>query len=248
MKALTQEGQQLLNEIAARYDLKPESVTSLVHSIVLGNGTMAQFDVPELGGDGQWMKGGMTMVGDMFNHGLKAKVDQLCTEISELITTKVIFEEQDDTNRAGVTRSSGTSWPPAFGSPTSSGAQNNIRYAYFAPAKRLVIEVDGNQRIYDTKHHVISGVSQQQGSGSSIRFTSQDGPVELEQLSLVSEPGSPSQELPEIPYDVVNSNSASSASKDDIFQTIEKINILFEKGIITMEEFQDKKRELLSRL
>jgi hypothetical protein len=46
---------------------------------------MAQFDHRELGGAGQWMPGGMTMVGDMFNHGLKAKVDGLCSELSQIL-------------------------------------------------------------------------------------------------------------------------------------------------------------------
>jgi hypothetical protein len=50
-----------------------------------GNGTMAQFNHWELGGGGQWMQGGMTMVGDMFNNSLKAKVDGLCFELSNLL-------------------------------------------------------------------------------------------------------------------------------------------------------------------
>jgi hypothetical protein len=39
---------------------------------------------PEPGG--QWMRGGMTMVGDMFNYGLKSKVDGLCSELSQLLS------------------------------------------------------------------------------------------------------------------------------------------------------------------
>jgi len=31
------------------------------------------------------MRGGMTMVGDMFNNSLKATVDNLCTELSNLL-------------------------------------------------------------------------------------------------------------------------------------------------------------------
>src|SRR5271155_1234873 len=46
---------------------------------------MALFNHAELGGSGQWMRGGMTMVGDMFNYGLKAKVDGLCSELSQLL-------------------------------------------------------------------------------------------------------------------------------------------------------------------
>jgi hypothetical protein len=45
----------------------------------------AQFDYRELAGASQWMPGGMTMVGDMFNNGLKAKVDGLCSELSQIL-------------------------------------------------------------------------------------------------------------------------------------------------------------------
>jgi hypothetical protein len=48
---------------------------TLLQALVNSNGTMAQFNHWELGGGGQWMRGGMTMVGDMFNYGLKSKVD-----------------------------------------------------------------------------------------------------------------------------------------------------------------------------
>jgi hypothetical protein len=49
---------------------------------------MAQFNRPELGGSGQWMRGGMTLVGDMFNYGLKSKVDGLCSELSQLFAAE----------------------------------------------------------------------------------------------------------------------------------------------------------------
>jgi hypothetical protein len=42
---------------------------TLLQALVNSNGTMAQFSHWELGGGGQWMRGGMTMVGDMFNCG-----------------------------------------------------------------------------------------------------------------------------------------------------------------------------------
>ena len=46
---------------------------------------MAQFNIYELGGCGQWMRGGMTMVGDMFNYQLKSKVDGICSDLSNAI-------------------------------------------------------------------------------------------------------------------------------------------------------------------
>lgn len=262
MKSLTKEGQQAIDEIARKYDLKPESVEAMVKAIVNGNGTMAQFNIPELGGNGQWMKGGMTMVGDMFNNSLKATIDKLCSELSNLISGKVIFENQDKPSDAF--KSSNTSsgpWPSVFGNPTSSGSQNNFKYAYFAPVRRLIIEENGKQMIYDTKHHQISGVSQQQGSGQSYKFTSQDGPVDIADLSLISDPGNSesekheeqTQETPEMAYDVThayssNIHTAESASSDSIIATIEKISALYGKGHITEEEFKAKKQELLARL
>lgn len=258
MKALTEQGQQDIENIAGRYNLKPETVEALLKAIIRGNGTMAQFNIPELGGGGQWMKGGMTMVGDMFNSSLKSVVERLSNELSGLVTTKVLFEDIDDQplelrlRDKEIKSAPGNSWPSIFGTPTSSGSQNNFRYAYFAPVRRLVIEENGKQTIYDTKHHQISGISQQQGAGTSYKFTSQDGPVTLESLNVISEPGKQSQPTPEIAYDVTSNVESkvenTPTTQDIIISTIEKINILFEKGQITEEEFKAKKQELLDRL
>ena len=49
---------------------------------------MAQFNHPEFSGSGQWMRGGMTMVSDMFNNYLKGRVDGLCTELSNLVASQ----------------------------------------------------------------------------------------------------------------------------------------------------------------
>jgi len=265
MKALTKEGQQAISEIAQKYSLEQSTVETLANALVRGNGTMAQFNIPELGGAGQWMRGGMTMVGDMFNHGLKVKVEQVAAELSDLISTKIIFVADDQERPVSGEVKPEKSWPTVFGSPTSSGSQNNFKYAYFGPARRLVIEEDGKRYIYDTKHHQISGVSQQQGSGRSYQFTSNDGTVNLNDLPLISEPGLHQQETPELPYDVVSGNSVNDTDdvrhayssgvevptrtpQDIVIETIEKLNILFEKGQITEEEFKTKKQELLARL
>ncbi|MBO9615456.1 MAG: SHOCT domain-containing protein [Dyadobacter sp.] len=264
MKTLSADGQQKLNDIAGRYNLQPETVESLLKAIIRGNGTMAQFNLPELGGQGQWMSGGMTMVGDMFNSSLRNTVERLCNELANLVTTTVLFEHNDGPANAAPahedTRAStgggffsqpSTSWPAIFGTPTSSGSQNNFRYAYFAPVHRLVIEDDGKRTIYDTKHHQITGVSQQQGTVRSYRFTSQEGQVDLSALEVVSDPDAPKRSTPEMPYDVASNADLSSGTKspeDIVIATIEKLNVLFEKGQITEEEFKVKKSELLERL
>ena len=263
MKALTEKGRQYVDDIAAKYKLQAATVEALLKAMVQGNGTMAQFNIAELGGSGQWMKGGMTMVGDMFNHSLKGTVDQVCTELAGLVTSQILYEETGEEPAAhhvghANASASSSSWPSIFGNPTSSGSQNNFRYAYFAPVRRLVVEENGKRTIYDTKHHQITGVSQQQGPQNSHKFTSQEGNVDLGSLELISEPGQQTQPTPEIAYDVTSTADLRSASteriptdpspSDIIIATIEKVNALFEKGQITEEEFKAKKQELLSRL
>src|SRR3954470_20937805 len=85
MQELTPEGQRTLQGIAERHGVSTDAALTLLRALVAGRGGMAQFDHPELGGMGQWTQGGMTMVGDMFNHGLKARVDALCTELASLL-------------------------------------------------------------------------------------------------------------------------------------------------------------------
>jgi hypothetical protein len=89
-----------------------------------GHGRMAQFNCRELGGSGQWMQGGMNMVGDMFNYGLKNTVNNLCTELSNALANTQMLSVVP----VGSTNSNQW-WPSNLGNPFSSGAQNNIRYA-----------------------------------------------------------------------------------------------------------------------
>ncbi|WP_353722021.1 SHOCT domain-containing protein [Dyadobacter sp. 676] len=271
MKTLSADGRQKVTDIAARYNLQPETVERLLAAVIRGNGTMAQFNLSELGGQGQWMRGGMTMVGDMFNSALRGMVDKLCNELADLVTTALLFEDRGEAvdapeqarevANAGADKSAGTgndffsqasgSWPTIFGNPTASGSQNNFRYAYFAPVHRLVVEDAGKRTIYDTKHHHITGVSQQQGVTSSYRFTSQDGQVDLSTLEVVSDPDAPKQRRPGITYDVTATAELGPESRnpqDIVISTIEKLNTLFEKGQITEEDFKAKKEELLRRL
>lgn len=71
-----------LRAVADRYGVSLDAVRHLMHALERGQGNMAQFDHPELGGMGQWSAGGMIMIGDMFNNGLKAQVAGLCTELA----------------------------------------------------------------------------------------------------------------------------------------------------------------------
>jgi len=85
MQDLTEAGKQKINDLAHRYGVSTDAVMAMLQALVHGNGMMAQFNHPDLGGSGQWMRGGMIMVGDMFNNALKAKIDGLCNELSQLL-------------------------------------------------------------------------------------------------------------------------------------------------------------------
>ncbi|KYG10970.1 hypothetical protein BE21_09280 [Sorangium cellulosum] len=274
MQPLTPEGQQRVSDLSQRYFVSTDAVMTLLQALVNGNGTMAQFYHPELGGGGQWMQGGMTMIGDMFNSGLKAKVEGLCAELSNLLASQPFaqapasypaqgWQQQQQGGSGGLGGSpvslfvpasgggSGSWWPGELGAPSSSGSQNNIRYAFFPGARRLAVDVDGRVSVYDTLDHQIGGVSQQQGSGSSVTFTSQYGVVSVQSLPLVSgdaaaqqAPGAapaPAQAAAALPR-------ASSGPEADIFAAIERLADLRQKGIITEQEFAAKKTDLLSRL
>jgi hypothetical protein len=58
-------------------------------------------------------------------------------------------------------------WPDELGQPSSSGSQNNMRYAFFSEARRLLIEKQGNLTTYDSGDHQISGMQQ---SGETIEL------------------------------------------------------------------------------
>jgi hypothetical protein len=76
-------------------------------------------------------------------------------------------------------------WPGDLGEPSSSGGQNDMRYAFFPEKRRLLVQQDGQLTTYDSADHQISGVSQQQSGTKSLTFSSQDGAVDLSQLKKV---------------------------------------------------------------
>ena len=239
MREVTAEGRRVVDELAHRHGVSNSAVQALLVALAEGGGTQAQFNHPELGGPGQWMAGGMLMLGDMFNHGLKARVDALCGELSRRLRTDSLLVPAASTSTATST----PSWPAAFGAPASSGAQGDVRYAYFPGPCRLVIERGGQVTTYDTGTHRISGVSQQQGPGQSLTFTSQLGPVRLADLAVV-EPAPAGPPAPPAPA----ASAERSASGEDPLALLERLAELHKKGVLTQEEFAAKKAELLRRI
>lgn len=252
MQLLTPAGQNIVNDLAQRYNLSQDAVICMLTAVNNGRGSMAQFNCPELGGSGQWMRGGMTMVGDMFNHGLKNTVNNLCAELSNALVNTQMFPVIP----AG-TKNSNQWWPTNLGSPFSSGSQNNIRYAVFP--NRLAIQLDGQVTVYNTLDNNIGGVSQQQGGNSSLTFSSQYGTIAVNTLPIISGPGLPAQKQANFAQPAPISNQfvqpshtsdlhANPSSADDIIALIGKIAKLHEAGALTDEEFNSKKIELLSRI
>jgi len=273
MQELTPEARRRVEDIAFRHGTSVDAALTLLRALVAGGGTMAQFSHPDLGGMGQWSRGGMTMVGDMFNNALKAKVDGLCAEIAGLLASQPIWEPPPESG--GQAGFAGANWWGAdLGGPSTSGAQNGVRYAWFPGARRLAIEIGGRVTLYDTGDHQIGGVSQQQGGDASLSFTSQYGQVRLGDLRIVSlstdsagwppEPPVPWQpdadsrrqdsfsRQPEAdawqPAAAPMPAPAASDPAPDILLLIERLAALRDKNILSEEEFAAKKAELLSRL
>src|ERR1700709_2679436 len=100
-------------EIAQRHGFSADAARAVVEALRRGGGGMAQFNHPELGGMGQWAMGGMLMIGDMFNHDLKARVDGLCRDLAAIPAPVPAAAEP-----------AGQWWPADLGSPSATGVQN----------------------------------------------------------------------------------------------------------------------------
>ena len=287
MQQLTPQGQQIINNIASRYNFSSEAVLTMLQAVINGNGSMAQFNHREFGGGGQWMAGGMIMLGDMFNNGLKNSVGGLCQELANLIASQPhlmqtgSFQSQtqgndrqelfsastnniaaDNTNNFGavslfVAPPAGSQvnwWPVGLQYPNSTGSQNNSRYAYFASINRLAIEANGHVTLYDTLNHQINGFSQQQSVGGSMCFNSQYGLIDVSSLPVISIDNIAVQKPLEmaastfIDTNFAPPNQMTTPQEADIFTAIEKLADLKAKGILTDNEFNAKKAELLARL
>lgn len=191
------DGDARVREVSRKHGLSEGAVHALWDALVRGGGRQAQFSHPDLGGMGQWSGGGMLQIGDMFNHALKAKVAAACEDLAANAAgtdggrDAGSHQSQrqgspQDMQRFGSEKRRGHDWWPAdLGRPASAGSQNAMRYAYFPETRRLAIEKDGRVTIYDTGHHRIGGVSQQQSRGQDLAFTSQDGAVDLASLRIV---------------------------------------------------------------
>ena len=238
----------------------------MLFSLVAGGGGMAQFSHSEFGGSGQWMAGGSIMISDMFNNALKARVDALCNELSALIRSEPDFVGADSFQSQGAPRNlrRGSSshlvtdgadqanwWAADLGVPSSLGAQNEVRYAYFPTTQRLAVDINGKVTVYDTQAHQIRGFSQQQPGSGSLRFSSQLGNVDVSHLPVVSGADG-AKKSPKPMHEAADEQQAAtsnvSATHEEILAAIERMAELHARGVLTDAEFSAKKAELLGRL
>ncbi len=250
---VTPDAEHAIGEIAGRYGLSREAVRAMLFAVHAGGGTMAQFNIPELGGSGQWMRGGMTMVGDMFDNALKARVDALCGELAQLLTNTPVFPASATGTASGFP--SANWWPADLGVPSATGAQNDARYAIFPGTRRLAIQINGVTKIFDTGEHRIGGVQQQQGGGyGSVGFTSQFGTFgvstlsELDSQQVAATPVAAPAPRPAPSAPAAAPAAAKAGDPATIVAAIESLAGLHQRGILSDDEFAAKKAELLARL
>ena len=229
---------------------------------------------------GQWSQGGMIMVGDMFNNALKYRVDSCATswravrEPEPAVAPRRIPVAEPGRPRLScrAAAASGVSFRVVAGlgsaSPSSTGAQNDIRYACFPPPPAG--DPARRRRLASTtpQDHQISGFSQQQGrrrvadlheparagprrrpavigDGSHAPVRTQGQTAQVKPLPNAS----PSTDRAPAPLAPATATATSPAtSVEDTFANIERLADLRDKRVITDQEFEAKKAELLTRL
>lgn len=156
-----------VKRIAKKHNFSEETVQILLQSIIQGGGSQAQFNLNELGGMGQW-QAGMIMIGDMFNNGLKNRVNDLCFELSEL--SRNLPVEKTEGKKSEKVKAETRQ-------VTFKGSQNEMTYQYFDSENRLEILENGKMEAqYDTTGFELSGVQQQQDNSiKSIKFQDKNG-------------------------------------------------------------------------
>jgi hypothetical protein len=165
-----------IEDIAARHGFSADAGRAAYAALQAGGFSQAQFSHPELGGMGQWMSGGMMMIGDMFNEGLKWRVGALLTDLSQHREPV----QQVAPSFGGGFVNNANWWPAELGYPSTSGSQNDMAYAWFPNAAKLLMKVGSDVFSFDTGALTIYGVQQQQGGGiDSVVLNTSNGPMGL---------------------------------------------------------------------
>jgi hypothetical protein len=196
----------LIEQLSGRYGVNEYAVRGIWRALERSGGRSAQFSHPELGGYGQWMPG-IIQIGDMTNDSLRDRVASICQELSDYYSsqqggmpisspqvapilqqhTMKPMQPMSPMKPMEPMKAPTRWWPEEFGENTNAaGGQNEMRYAFFAEKRRLIVETGSGVKIYDTGDHCISGVQQHQhGDQKEVTFTSQHGKVNLAELPRV---------------------------------------------------------------
>ena len=100
MQNLTPEGLRIVTDAAKRHGVSLDGALVLLDALARGNGRQAQFNHPDLGGMGRWSQGGMIMIGDMFNQGLKYRVDALCNELAGILHVQPLTNSKAESSQS----------------------------------------------------------------------------------------------------------------------------------------------------
>ncbi|MBB5222215.1 hypothetical protein HNP73_002151 [Amaricoccus macauensis] len=251
MSGLSEAARARLAEIAARHGVTPETAGHVLEALRGGAGERARFDVPELGGVGQWARDGSVITGDMLDTDLKARVDALCRELAPLVTLPGLAEPEAPRSDPKIGGGVGSGWPTWPGVASASGAQNDLRYAVFPGRRRLAVARGEAMTAHCVGEPATGGVSRSDGTPRSVTGRSgsvsagdcpDDRPV-VEPRGASTGAGAPTAEeagrrgAPAAPTRLA-----------DPVVLIERLADLHARGILTDGEFAKKKAELLARL
>jgi hypothetical protein len=90
-----------ISRVSIRHSISPDAVRIILRALRSGGGRMAQFSHPDFGGMSQWSPG-MTMVGDMFNSGMKSKLEAVCTELATYVAETPAIDQGRDREGGAV--------------------------------------------------------------------------------------------------------------------------------------------------
>jgi hypothetical protein len=159
-----------LQTIADQTGFSLGAITLLWTGLLATQGRQVQFNHPELGGLGQWQPG-QTMIGDMFNGPLRARVEQACVALAQQVRLRPPAPLVDN-------------FMALYGEARFSGTQNGLRYAYFPQYQRLVVQQGEHLCKFNTAGYELFGVGQAgQNAGSpTLRFSTNRGNLNYDEL------------------------------------------------------------------
>jgi hypothetical protein len=120
---------ELVDRMAKKHAVSSAAVHVMLAALRSGGGRMAQFSHADFGGMSQWSPG-MSMVGDMFNTQLKAKLDALCSDIAGHLDSSEMAAQAravgDEVSYRSTERSADW-WPAGLGRPGAVGCRVSRR-------------------------------------------------------------------------------------------------------------------------